>query len=150
MWLAKATERQQTVSGRVIRIRPCRSAQDRNRCVMIGPGDPPEVCECLRYQLPRSKVRRRSRKRPNSLSGYEPWFDSILQSENIDEITVVTLCPLVTSRYSINQLCGDADATSRPSDAPFQNVADAKLTSHLFDIYGTAFVGEAGVSSDDE
>ena len=125
---------------------------------MIGPGDPPEVCECLRYQLPRSKVRRRSRKRPNSLSGYEPWFDSgcdasgyvILQSENVDEITVVTLCPMVTSRYSINQLCGDADATSRPSDAPFQNVADAKLTSHPFDIYGTAFVGEAGVPSDDE
>ncbi|MCK1665263.1 hypothetical protein IVA91_09450 [Bradyrhizobium sp. 153] len=47
-------------------------------------------------------------------------------------------------------MSGDADPASCLSNAPFEHVTHAQLTSHLLDVDGSAFVNECRVAGDDE
>ena len=56
----------------------------------------------------------------------------------------------MVSRLGINELSCDANAIAGLADAALQHVADAEFTPNLLDIDGFAFVGETGITRDDE
>src|SRR5262245_28048118 len=55
----------------------------------------------------------------------------VLNSEDVLQLAVVTLGPKVSAGQGIDELGGDADAIAGPTDAAFENVANAELAADL-------------------
>jgi len=73
-----------------------------------------------------------------------------LQSEDVAELTLVTICPDVIARLRMNELAGDAHAAARlPYTSP-ENVSHTKFAPEVPDIDQSPFVGERGVARDDK
>src|SRR5262245_23198962 len=74
----------------------------------------------------------------------------VLQSEDVAELTLVTICPDVVARFGVHELADDAHAAaSLPYTSP-ENVSDTKFAPDLPDIDQPPFVGERGVARDDK
>ena len=74
----------------------------------------------------------------------------VLHSEDISQITIVTLRPDVDAGFCIDKLRVDADPLTAATHAAFQDIAHAKFTSDLLHVDRMALVGEAGIAGDDE
>ena len=74
----------------------------------------------------------------------------VLQCEDVAEVTLVSICPEMCSGCCIDQLAGNTDCFGRLADAAFQHIANAKLAPDLFEIDGSAPIGEARISRDNE
>src|SRR5437762_14323285 len=59
--------------------------------------------------------------------------DFVLKRENVSELPVVTLCPEVCARCSVDQLGTDANAVTASTNAAFQHVAHAEYAPDFTD-----------------
>src|SRR6516164_9695152 len=74
----------------------------------------------------------------------------ILQLEDIRDRTLEPVCPKMRACCSVDKLPGDAHPICRFADATLEHVAHSQLAAYLLNVNGTAFVGEAGVPSDNK
>ena len=79
-----------------------------------------------------------------------PMMLFILDRENVFERAVVSLRPQVSSGGGLNKLARNAKAIAGFSDTAFEHIAHSEFAADLFDVYGVALVGKAGVPGDDE
>src|SRR5262245_47379516 len=56
-----------------------------------------------------------------------------LNRKDIRDWSVVSFCPKMTCGFSVDKLRGNSDARSELPNAPFDDIADAKLASHDLD-----------------
>ena len=52
--------------------------------------------------------------------------DVVLDGEDVGQLAVVAFRPQVITVLRVDELCGDADASARPADTPFEDGADAE------------------------
>src|SRR5882762_6743024 len=76
--------------------------------------------------------------------------DFVLDGKDVGEIAIETFRPNVTAIVGANELAGDAHARSCFSHASFKYKTDPEFLSDLLHFYWFAFVGERGVTRDDE
>ena len=74
--------------------------------------------------------------------------DFVLHRENIFQITVITVRPLLTSGVRVNQLRGHPYSFSRLANTAFNHVTDAKVPRHLSNVNRRSFVFKGRVSCD--
>jgi len=67
----------------------------------------------------------------------------VLQLKDVIQRSVEPVSSQMCSGRGIDKLAGDTDLAASLSDAAFEYVADAQLSSDLFDIDSFALVGEA-------
>ena len=60
--------------------------------------------------------------------------DVVLNGEDVGELAVVAFRPEVITILCVNELCGDADASARPTHAAFEDGADAERFGDLRDV----------------
>ena len=79
-----------------------------------------------------------------------PIVISILQSENIAQITFKSIGPKVRPGPRIDQLTNDADFPRCLAHTAFKYIADAEFAPDLLHIDDMSPVGEARIASDDQ
>ena len=75
--------------------------------------------------------------------------DVVLDSENIVEISVVAIRPLVMAGIGIDELSGDAHPIARFAHTALQHVPDTLFLTNLFHIDGLILIDHDRVSGDD-
>ena len=76
--------------------------------------------------------------------------DLILQGKDVFEGTVVAFRPNMTASGGVNQLRDDAHLIARFLHTAFQHIAHAQFFPNVLYVHCLAFVGERGVTGDDE
>src|SRR5262245_6007912 len=74
--------------------------------------------------------------------GDNAFSDLILHNEKIADLTIRPLGPYVRTSLGVDKLRNNADTSSNPADATFQNILDAQLSPNLLYGHGPAFEGE--------
>jgi hypothetical protein len=78
--------------------------------------------------------------------GRDDQGDLVLDGENIVERPVVALGPEVRSGLRVDELRSDPDPVAAPPNAPFEQIAHAKLLADLAEVNRATLVGEAGIA----
>src|SRR4029450_11816300 len=76
--------------------------------------------------------------------------DLVLDREQVDQRTVVTLRPHVAAARGIDELGRDPDRRAGPSHTPLQHVTDIQVLRHLAHIARLPAIGERRVPRNDE
>src|SRR5215469_3909785 len=58
----------------------------------------------------------------------------ILQVKNVLKCSIVSVCPQMRTRSSVDQLASYSDAITGLADASFQYVPDTQISGHLLDV----------------
>src|SRR5262249_33948058 len=74
----------------------------------------------------------------------------VLNCEYVLQFSIVTFRPSVHACVCIDELGRDADPVAGAADTTFKDVTDPQLARDLTNVYSSTFVGEAGVSRDNE
>ena len=72
--------------------------------------------------------------------------DLVLNSENIDQIAVVSFSPQMVAGNDLDELGRDANAVPRTTHTAFQHIANAEFMCDPLHVNCTALVGKAGVA----
>ena len=80
----------------------------------------------------------------------EPRYDFVLHVEQIGDGLVEPLGPKVIAGFGVDQLHVHPKPVAATLHRAFEHVADVQLAADLLEINRFAFVGECGVSADDE
>ena len=75
--------------------------------------------------------------------------DAVLELEDLAELAVKTLGPLMGTGLGVDELDGDPHAAAGKTDAAFEEIADAELIGDLAGIYRAVLVNEGRVAGDD-
>ena len=82
--------------------------------------------------------------------GYDGANYLILNIEKLSKLAVKPISPNVRTSGSLDQLRGNPHAVPHSPHAALDDIPNAKFLSDLLHIHRAAFVGERGVSCDDE
>jgi len=96
--------------------------------------------------------------RPRTLDGHQFRLDRrrdflgdvVLQLEDIGELAIVMLGPVVGAAHRVDKFGRDPQAIARLSHASFQDVAYAEFASDLLYVDGPPLVNEARMTRDDQ
>src|SRR4030043_996970 len=71
--------------------------------------------------------------------------DLILQSKDLAHRAVISLCPQMAPRHSINKLSINSNFISGLAYTPLKDVSHSKLFSHLLKFHSLSLVGESRI-----
>ncbi len=74
----------------------------------------------------------------------------ILQCKNIFKVPVIALCPKMTPRLAIHQLCCDPNPGPSLAHTALQHITHPELLAHLLNLYRLPLVGEDGVAGNNK
>src|SRR5262249_38635148 len=83
-------------------------------------------------------------------SDHDAGSNAVLKIEYVFEGAIEMIGPEMRTILGIDELARNAHPRSGLAHAAFQHIADAEVATDLFDVHGTALVGEARISRDHE
>src|SRR5262245_28434479 len=132
--------------------------QDTDRYLAIGRRQLPLMAYSAGDELPRAEILGRPLAAAKAFGC--PQFrlngrrnmgrDLVLNRENVGQHAIVLLSPDMAARSRLNELGGDAHALPALAYTSFQDVAGAKVASHLLHVDALTLVDERGAARDDE
>ena len=105
----------------------------------------------FRHQLPSPQVQRRANLRQGAFNRHQLGFDRgrhaprniVLQLENIGQLAIIVLGPMLHTARRAGQLRGNPQPVSRLLDTPFENITNTEIAADLGNLHALVLVNEA-------